>query len=151
MRIDGLPNLPPKVTQGNQRSDAQRTKRPAAGDDVVEISKGTQDVADLAESIKASDADVSPRVAEVRARVQAGYYDSEPVRRDIADALLRSDSMRETVDDVVQARVAREGIAALPDVREERVAEARRQVDVGHYDTPEVRSETAQRILDEFA
>ena len=151
MRIDGLPSLP-KVQQANQRNDSVRQKKPGArAGDVVEISESAQEAADLGAALKAAPEVANPRLAEVQARVQSGYYNSDEVRQEIAGALLRSDGMREAVGDVAQSRVAREKLDTVPDVREERVSEARQRVGEGHYDRADVRRETADKIVDELA
>ncbi|MFC1525859.1 flagellar biosynthesis anti-sigma factor FlgM [Candidatus Latescibacterota bacterium] len=119
--------------------------------DVVEISETAQEAADLSAALKAAPEAANPRLAEVQARVKSGYYNTDEVRQQIADALLKSDGMREVVDDVAQTRVAKEKLDSVPDVREERVSEARQRVAEGHYDRADVRHETADKIVDELA
>lgn len=147
MRIDGLPNLS-KTTQSNQRADSASQKKAGRAGDVVELSQNAKEVADLAAAAK--EERVNPRIEEVRERVASGFYDSEPARKRIADSLLRSGNLREAVDEIALAKAAKES-AAVPDARPERVAEARQRAGSGFYDTPEVRGETAERILDELA
>ena len=151
MRIEGLPQ-PPKTSQTGQRSDVARQKKGSGRpDDVVEISRSAQEVADLGALAKAAPEELSPRIQEVRSRVQSGYYDSQDVRREIAGALLESDGLREVVGDVSQAQVARRKLAEIPDTRPEQVNQARQRVGSGFYDSEQVRQETAERILDELA
>jgi hypothetical protein len=57
--------------------------------------------------------------------------------------------VREVVDEVRLAKVARE--LSADDTRPSRIVEARQRVGSGFYDTPQVRGETAERILDEMA
>jgi len=92
---------------------------------------------------------VNPRLEEVRERVESGFYDSEAARQRIAGSLLRSGNVREVVDEVRLAKVARE--LSADDTRPSRIVEARQRVGSGFYDTPQVRGETAERILDEMA
>ena len=146
MRIDGLQNLS-KAPQSNQRADPARQKKPGRAADVVELSQRAKEVADLAAAAK--EERVNPRIEEVRARVASGFYDSEPARKRIADSLLRSGNVREVVDEISLPRAAKE--LAGDDTRQDRIAEARQRVGSGFYDTPEVRGDTAQRILDELA
>ena len=145
MRIDGLPNLS-KATQSTQRADSSRQKKPGRADDVVELSQNAKEVADLAAAAK--EEQVNPRIEEVRARVASGFYDSESARQRTADSLLRSGNVGEVVDEIALAKAARESGA---DTRPDRVVEARQRVGSGFYDTPRVRGETAERILDELA
>ena len=151
MRIDGLPNQP-KIQQANQRNESVRQKKPGArAGDVVEISETAQEAAELSAALKAAPEATNPRLAEVQARVQSGYYNSDEVRQQIADALLSSDGMRQVVDDVAQTRVAKEKLESVPDVREESVSQARERVASGHYDQAGVRQATADKIVDEIA
>lgn len=150
MRIDGLSEHP-KVQQPQQRSAAVRAKKEGqdAGD-VVEISQGAQEVADLSALAATATTEPNPRLQEIRERVRSGYYDSAQVRRQVADSVLDSDGLREVVSDIGQARVAREELSATPDVRADRVEVARQRVDSGYYDGRQVRRDTADRILDEL-
>ena len=148
MRIDGLPDLPPKVTQGNQRTDSAKVGKSARGEDVVELSQSAKEVADLAAAAKQER--VNPRIEAVRERVTSGYYDSQEVRERIADRLLRSGNLQEVVDEIVVSKGAKQQLDEIPDTRPARVDEAKQRVSGGFYDTPEVRNETAERILDEL-
>lgn len=149
MRIDGLPDLPPKVTQSNQRTDSAKVGKSGRGEDVVDLSQSAKEVADLAAAAK--EERVNPRIEAVRARVASGYYDSEEARQRIADRLLRSGNLREVVDEIAVSRGAKQRLDEVPDTRPGRVDEAKQRVSRGFYDTPEVRNETAERILDELA
>ena len=151
MRIDGL-SQQPKITQSQQRGSPVRSEKDSERPgDVVEISKSAPDVAELSAQAKAAPAENNPRIQEIRQRVQSGYYDSRQVREQIADSLLASDGMREVVSDVAQMQTAKEQLAQVPDVREDRVEATRQRVDTGFYDTRQARQDTADRILDELA
>ena len=151
MRIEGL-NSQPKVSQTQQRHAAVRTKKGREqSSDVVEISQTAQDVSELGAQAKAAPTGNEVRIQEVRARVRAGYYDSQQVREEIADSLLSSGGMQEVVSDITQVQVAKQQMAEVPDTRAERVDEARQRVDEGFYDRPQVRQGTADGILDEMA
>ena len=151
MRIEGL-SPQPKVSQAQQRSPAVRSKKDSGrAGDVVEISKSAQEVSELSTQAKATSVDNSARIQEIRAKVESGYYDSRQVREQIADSLLESGGMREVVDDIAQVQVAKEELKQVPDTREDRVDQARGRVGSGFYDSPQVREETADGILDELA
>ena len=151
MRIDGL-SQQPKITQSQQRSSPARSKKDSERPgDVVEISKSAPDVAELSAQAKATPAENNPRIQEIRQRVQSGYYDSRQVREQIADSLLASDGMREVVSDVARMQTAKDQLAQVPDVREDRVDETRQRVDAGFYDTRQARQDTADSMLDELA
>ena len=151
MRIDGL-SQQPKITQSQQRSAPVRSKKDGERPgDVVEISKSAPDVGELSAQAKATPAENNPRIQEIRQRVQSGYYESRQVREQIADSLLASDGMREVVSDVAQMQTAKEQLAQVPDVREDRVDATRQRVDAGFYDTRQARQDTADSMLDELA
>ena len=151
MRIDGL-SPQPKTTPSQQRSAPVRSKKGSEPPgDVVEITKNAPDVAELSAQIKGAAVDNSAHIQEIRQRVQSGYYDSRQIREQIADSLLAADSMQEVASDIAQAKVAKEQLDQVPDIREDRVEETRQRVDSGFYDTRQTRLDTADSILDELA
>ena len=153
MRIDGLPNQD-RVSQTNQ--GAARPKKAASSgpsDDVVEISQGAADVAQLSAAARSTEV-LNPRLEEIKQKVDSGHYDSQAVREQIADRVLHSSGMKEVVDDIAQAKAAREQLAEIPDVREERVDQVRRHLSAAgaqFYDQTDVRRETIDGFLDEIA
>ncbi len=151
MRIDGLSERP-RVQPSSARTTTVRSSRQAreAGD-VVELSKGAQDVAGLSALANAAEVEPNPRLAQIRERVNQGYYDNPAVRQQVADAVLASGTMDQTVRDAGQVLVARQQLDAVPEVRQERVSASRERVGAGFYDTPAARQETASRVLDSLA
>ena len=151
MRIDGLSHKP-KISQTKQRNAPTRGKREGErADDVVEISKGAQDVSELSALARSEAAESNPRINEIKERVESGYYNSRQVREQIADSLLESDGLKAAVSDIEVFRGARQQLDAVPDVRAEKVDDARQRVGSGFYDRAEVRLGTADKILDEMA
>ena len=149
MRIDGLPN-PQKGSEPNQRAESTRTRSKAGrADDSVEISRSAQDAAELATALKTTAETPNPRIAEIRERVQSGFYNSEDVRRQIAGALSESNGIRPVVNEVAEIRTAHRQLADVPDVREDRVAQSRQRAASGFYDQADIRTQTAQSIIDE--
>lgn len=149
MRIDGLPD-PQKGSQPNQRAESARTRSKAGrADDSVEISRSAQDAAELAAALKTTAETPNPRIAEIRERVQSGFYNSEDVRRQIAGALFESNGIRPVVNEVAEIRTAHRQLADVPDVREDRVAQSRQRAASGFYDQAAIRTQTAQSIIDE--
>ena len=73
------------------------------------------------------------------------------MREQIADSLLESDGLKAAVSDIEVFRGARQQLDAVPDVRAEKVDDARQRVGSGFYDRAEVRLGTADKILDEMA
>jgi anti-sigma28 factor (negative regulator of flagellin synthesis) len=151
MRIDGL-SQQPKVPQTQQRSAPVRSRKGGGvTGDSVEIAASAPTVDELSAQARATSTDNSARIAEVRERVQSGYYSSRQAREQIADSMLESDGMREVVGDIAQAQVARQELAQIPDTRPDRVEQARQRASSGYYDTPQVRGQIADRVLDELA
>jgi len=151
MRIDKLSHQP-KISQSQQRNVSVRSKNEhERADDVVEISRGAQEVSELSTLARAESTETNPRIDEIKRRVESGYYNAPQVREQIADALLDSPSMRNDVSDMAVFRGAKEAVNAVPDVREDKVNEARQRVESGFYDRSEVQRDTADRILDELA
>ncbi|MGY8823117.1 MAG: flagellar biosynthesis anti-sigma factor FlgM [Candidatus Latescibacterota bacterium] len=151
MRIDGLSHQL-KISQAQQRNAPARGKNESErADDVVEISKGAQDVSDLSALARSEAAETNPRINEIKQRVESGYYDSRQVREQIADSLLESDGLKEAVSDIGTFQVARQQLDEVPEVRAEKVDDARQRVGNGFYDRAEVRLDTADKILDEMA
>lgn len=149
MRIDGLPNLQ-KGSQPNQRAESGRTRSQSGRvDDSVEISRSAQDAAELTAALKTAPETPNPRIAEIRERVQSGFYNSEDVRRQIAGAMFDSDGIRPVLHEVVEIRTAHRQLADVPDVRQDRVTQSRLRAASGFYDQAEVRTQTAQSFIDE--
>lgn len=152
MRIDGL-SQQPKTPQSGKRGDAAQAKQaPARAGDVVEISTDAKGVADLAAKarVAAEDANAS-RLAEVRARVQSGFYHTPETRKQIAGALLQSGGFKEVAADLAQARGVRQQVNQVPEIRKAEVERARQRVSSGFYQDPEVRQATAERVVDQLA
>ena len=153
MRIDGLPNQS-KVTQFNQSQ--ARPKKPASSaspGDVVQLSGETPDAAELASAAKASDV-TNPRLEGIKQKVESGYYNTPEARDQIAGAVIDSGRVNDVAAEVVQTQSAREQMASVPDVREDRVDEVAQRLNTqgaAFYDTPDVRSATIDGFLDEIA
>lgn len=151
MRIDKLSHQP-KISQSQQRNVPVRSNNDRVrADDVIEISRGAQEVSELSALARAESTETNPRIDEIKRRVESGYYNARQVREQIADALLDSPGMRNDVSDMVVFKGAKEALGAVPEVREDKVSEARQRVESGFYDRSEVRRDTADRILDELA
>ncbi len=150
MRIDKLSHQP-KLSQSQQRNAPVRSNNESArADDVVEISRGAQEVSELSALARAESTETNPRVDEIKRRVESGYYNARQVREQIADALLDSPGMRNDVSDVAVFKGAQEALDDVPDVRESKVSEARKRVENGFYHRGEIQRDTADRILDEI-
>ena len=151
MRIENAINEVQGPQQAERRQNAEVRRKRGAGrtGDVVEISNtakslGAQIVGDLSagNDVRAS------RVEAVKQRVQSGYYDRPEVRQAIADAVLDSGVVDAVAQEVQAARSAKQELANVPDVRADRVAEARQRADTGFYDQAGVKAQIAENVLD---
>ena len=151
MRVEGF-SPPPKIAPPSQRSEGVRQRREnSRAGDVVEISPTAQEVSELAARIQLEPREeIQARVQEFRSRAAAGFYDAQEVRTEIAQALIRSDGFKEVVADISVVQTASQKLAQLPEVRQERVDQARQRVNQGFYDTSQIKQETAVRLLDEL-
>jgi hypothetical protein len=133
-----------------RRSSAMPTPRRS---DVVQLSGGTPDVAELANIAKASET-ANPRLEGIRQKVESGYYNTQEALDQVAGAVIDSGRVTDVAAEVVQTQSAIEQLANVPDVREDRVNEVTERLSTqgsAFYDTPEVRSATADGFLDEIA
>ena len=150
MRIDKLSHQP-KISQSQQRNvSVGRNNERTRADDVVEISRGAQEVSELSALARAESTETNPRIDDIKRRVESGYYNARQVREQIADALLDSPGMRNDVSDMVVFKGAKEAVGSVPDVREDKVSEARQRVESGFYNQGEIQRDTADRVLDEL-
>ena len=150
MRIDKLSHQP-KISQSQQRNVPARSNNDSARvDDVVEISRGAQEVSELSALARAQSTETNPRIDEIKRRVESGYYNARQVREQIADALIDSPGMRDDVSDVAVFKGAQKALDDVSSVREDKVSEARKRVESGFYDQGEIQRDTADRILDEL-
>ncbi len=63
-----------------------------------------------------------------------------------ADSVQISDAARKLVDLRAAVDVGRAALEATPEVREDKVAEARKRLDQGYYNSPEVQDKVAGRL-----
>ena len=151
MRIENAINevQGPQQTERRQLSDTRRKQRTGRAGDVVESSTTAKSLGAELNANLSSVSDVrQARVEAVRERVASGYYDRPEVREAIADAVLDSGVVDAVAQEVQEARTAKRDLASVPDVREDRVAQARQRAATGFYDAAGVRSEIADSVLD---
>ena len=151
MRIENAINEIRGPEQTDRRDTEVKRRRSAArSGDVVEISNTARALG--AQSVSRADLDAvsdvrQARVEAARQRVASGYYDRPEVREAIADAVLNSGVVDSVGREAQQARTAQRGLSDVPDVREDRVAQARERVDTGFYNSDGVRTQIADRFL----
>ncbi len=133
-----------------KRSEEVRRRRqaPKTGD-VVEIS--TQARVLSTSNITSADVDAvsdvrQARIDAVRQRVSEGFYDRPEVREAIADAVLDSGLVDGVRGEARQVNQARQEIRNVPDVRADRVDEAKRRIATGFYDLQATQDEIGRRL-----
>ena len=133
-----------------KRSEEVRRRRqaPKTGD-VVEIS--TQARVLSTSSITSADVDAvsdvrQARIDAVRQRVSEGFYDRPEIREAIADAVLDSGLVDGVRGEARQVNEARQEIRNVPDVRADRVDQAKRRIATGFYDLHATQDEIGRRL-----
>lgn len=134
-----------------RRSQEVKRRRAPKANDVVELSKTAQSLG--SQSVSALDlnavSDVrQTRIEAVKQRVAEGFYDRPEVREAIADAVLNSGVVEGVRQEARQVGEARSEIENVPEVRQDRVEQARSRVASNFYDSANARAETAARFLD---
>ena len=150
MRIEGLSHTT-KVSQSNTRSDSARAKKPASGDDVVELSQDAKEVSNLAAKITgAEETGMSPRIQEVRAKIDSGFFNSREGLEAVADAMQNADPITDVVSEIATVQTAKRQLEDVPEVRPEKVQEARDKIEQSFFFSREVEEQTAGNLLDEM-
>ena len=151
MRIDG-PSHQPKiaVNQKNSAHVKEKSGQVSRAGDSVEISGGPTDLASLSEIAKQVDEVRTPRIEEVRARLSSGYYNTEEFRNDLANAVFLEGVIDEVVADSIHAQEIRRQVDEVPEVRSDRVEDAKSRVSDGFYSREQTKLDTADSIIDEL-
>ena len=149
--IDPLSHQPKVSKTSQQNAVASPKKAGAQQSDSVEISQGAQNVselADLAESIPAqSKADLD----KIREKVQAGYYNTREALENVANAVVDSEGLQDTISEISQFQSAKQQLDRVPDVRSDEVERARRLAASGFYNQRDALEGTADSIINEIA
>lgn len=152
MRIENaLHELRGPDLQERRSQEVKRRRQAPKANDVVELSKAAQSLG--SQSVSASDLNAASDVRQTRIeaviqRVAEGFYDRPEVREAIADAVLDSGVVEGVRQEARQVGEARSEIENVPDVREDRVEQARIRVAANFYDSANAKTATADRILD---
>ena len=150
MRIENAINELRGSDVPEKRSEEVRKRRqaPKTGD-VVEIS--TQARVLGGSTITSADVDAvsdvrQARIDAVRQRVAEGFYDRPEVREAIADAVLNSGLVDGVRGEARQVNQARQEIRNVPDVRADRVDQAKQRIATGFYDLQATQDEIGRRL-----
>ena len=150
MRIENAINELRGSDAPGKRGEEIRKRRqaPRAGD-VVEISKQARVLG--SSTVTSADVDAVSdvrqyRIDAVRQRVSEGFYDRPEIREAIADAVLNSGLVDEVRGEAKQVHQARQEIKDVPDVRSDRVDQAKRRIASGFYDLQATRNEIGRKL-----
>ena len=122
--IDPLSHQP-RVSKTSQQSAVARPKKEGAQpSDSVEISQGAQNVAELADLAESTPAQSKANLDEIRERVQSGFYNTQEALENVANAMVDSDGLQDTVAEIAQFQSAKQQLDQGPDVRPDAVERA---------------------------
>ena len=149
--IDPLSHQP-RVSKTNQQNAVARPKKEGAQpSDSVEISQGAQNVAELADLAESTPAQSKANLDEIRERVQSGFYNTQEALENVANAMIDSDGLQDTVAEIAQFQSAKQQLDQVPDVRPEAVERARELAGNGFYNQREALEGTADGLINEIA
>ena len=149
--IDPLSHQP-RVSKTNQQNAVARPKKEGAQpSDSVEISQGAQNVAELADLAESTPAQSKANLDEIRERVQSGFYNTREALENVANAMVDSDGLQDTVAEIAQFQSAKQQLDQVPDVRPDAVERARELAGNGFYNQREALQGTADGLINEIA
>ena len=149
--IDPLSHQP-RVSKTNQQNAVARpNKEGSQSSDSVEISQGAQNVAELADLAESTPAQSKANLDEIRGRVQSGFYNTQEALEAVADAIVDSDGLRDTVAEIAQFKSAKQQLDQVPDVRADAVERARELAGNGFYNQRDALEGTADGLINEIA
>ena len=149
--IDPLSHQP-RVSKTNQQNAVARPKKEGAQpSDSVEIAQGAQNVAELADLAESTPAQSKANLDEIRERVQSGFYNTQEALENVANAMIDSDGLQDTVAEIAQFQSAKQQLDQVPDVRPEAVERARELAGNGFYNQREALEGTADGLINEIA
>ena len=149
--IDPLSHQP-RVSKTNQQNAVARPKKEGAQpSDSVEIAQGAQNVAELADLAESTPAQSKANLDEIRERVQSGFYNTQEALENVANAMVDSDGLQDTVAEIAQFQSAKQQLDQVPDVRPDAVERARELAGNGFYNQREALQGTADGLINEIA
>lgn len=150
MRIENAINELRGADVPEKRSEEVRKRRQAPkAADVVEISTQARTLG--SSTITSADVDAvsdvrQTRIDAVRQRVSEGFYDRPLVREAIADAVMDSGLVNDVRNEARQVNTARQEMKNVPDVRSDRVDQAKQRIATGFYDQQTTQEEIGRRL-----
>jgi anti-sigma28 factor (negative regulator of flagellin synthesis) len=151
MRIEQV--VQQEVSKVNRPSArAAENKREATGEartaDRVELSKSVELLRTARTGLDSIPEVRTEKIAQVMARVQEGFYNRPDVQAQTAVALTGSPALRGDIAEAQQIKEAREQMKATSETRTDRMAETKKRMSEGFYNTPEVKAAIANRVVE---
>ncbi|MCP4581753.1 MAG: flagellar biosynthesis anti-sigma factor FlgM [candidate division Zixibacteria bacterium] len=159
MKIDGLgvpqqPDNKAKRAKAAEKSEkAIENQKPTS--DSIELSKTkkpgtesgyTREIQKGAQTEKNAKRDLT----EVKNKTTNGYYDKPEARAKTSEKLIDSEDLKEVVDRYHISNYSKEILANTPEVRHEKVAEAKQKISEGFYNNSENFGAFADKIIKHF-
>ena len=94
-----------------------------------------------------SDADLD----QIREKVRSGFYNTSEALRNVADAMIESEGLQDTIAEVAQFQAVKDQLSQVPDVRAEEVERTKQLSDRGFYNHRQALEDTADGIINEIA
>ena len=149
--IDPLSHQP-RVSRTNQQNAVARpNKEGVQQSDSVEISQSAQNVSELADLAQSIAAQSKANLDAIRERVESGFYNTQEAFENVANAMLDSDGLQDTISEVAQFRSAKKQLDQVPDVRADVVERVRELAGNGFYNQRDILERTADGVINEIA
>ena len=149
--IDPLSHQP-RVSRTNQQNAAARpNKEGVQQSDSVEISQSAQNVSELADLAQSIAAQSKANLDAIRERVESGFYDTQEALENVANAMLDSDGLQDTISEIAQFQGAKQQLDQVPDVRADVVERVRELAGNGFYNQRDILERTADGVINEIA
>ena len=141
-----------KTSQAKQQSAAEKPKKEGASvGDSVEISQNAKSVSDLSELAESTPAQSNADLDQIREKVRSGFYNTSEALGNVADAMIESEGLQDTVAEIAQFQALKDQLSQVPDVRAEEVERTKQLSDRGIYNQRQTLEGTADGIINEIA
>jgi len=159
MKIDGLgaPQQPdPKNRKPKSAEQSDKTREnQKPGSDSIELTKNkkpasttgyTHDIQKGTPSEKRAEKDLS----HVKQRTTNGYYDKPETKEETSEKLIRSEELKQVVDQYHLSNMTKDILSKTPDIRHDKVAGAKKRMAEGFYDSSANFGAFADKIIKHF-
>ena len=141
-----------KTSQAKQQNAAVRPKKEGVSlGDTVEISQNAKSVSDLSELVESAPVHSNADLDQIREKVRSGFYNTSEALGNVADAMIESEGLQDTVAEIAQFQAVKDQLGQVPDVRAEEVERTKQLSDRGFYNQREALEGTADGIINEIA